>query len=171
MGHPDVGNCAELGRERGYNVRDHFAGDHRSPAGSNGGDHLRLSVFAYFHDNPVSGADESLRGFTESVCTAKLVVRIRKAFALVELRSIHSCPGGENDPIWNLSGEDNMTTIATVYRWIKQLQADQRGQDLIEYALVAALVVVATVSGLAPWVGPTLSEIFSKVTCVLGSGA
>jgi Flp pilus assembly pilin Flp len=60
-----------------------------------------------------------------------------------------------------------MTTIATVYQWAKQLRADQRGQDLIEYALVAALVVVAVVSGLAPWVGPALSEIFSKVGSVL----
>lgn len=38
---------------------------------------------------------------------------------------------------------------------------------MIEYALVSALVVVAVISGLAPWVGPTLSEIFSKVTSVL----
>lgn len=61
--------------------------------------------------------------------------------------------------------------IATLFQCAKQLAADQRGQDLIEYALVAALVVVATVSGLAPWVGPTLSQIFSKVTCVLNASS
>jgi Flp pilus assembly pilin Flp len=60
-----------------------------------------------------------------------------------------------------------MTTIATIYQWAMKLGADQRGQDLIEYALTAALVVVAVVSGLAPWVAPTLSQIFSKVGCVL----
>ena len=64
-----------------------------------------------------------------------------------------------------------MRTLAIVYQWAKQLRADQRGQDLIEYALVAALVVVAVVSGLAPWVGPTLSEIFSKVGSVLDSSS
>lgn len=66
-------------------------------------------------------------------------------------------------------GEDIMTTIFAIYRWGMRLAADQQGQDLIEYALVAALVVVAVVSGLAPWVGPTLSEIFSKVGSVLDS--
>lgn len=60
-----------------------------------------------------------------------------------------------------------MTTVAALYQWAKRLQADQRGQDLIEYALMAALVVVAVVSGLAPWVGPAISEIFSKVTSVM----
>lgn len=60
-----------------------------------------------------------------------------------------------------------MTTLGNLYQWAKQLQADRRGQDLIEYALLAALVVVAVVSGLAPWVGPTLSEIFSKVASLL----
>ncbi|MCU1339478.1 MAG: Flp/Fap pilin component [Bryobacterales bacterium] len=64
-----------------------------------------------------------------------------------------------------------MTTIATLFRWARQFRADQRGQDLIEYALVAALVVVAVVSGLAPWVGPTLSTIFSKVGSVLDSSS
>ena len=61
-----------------------------------------------------------------------------------------------------------MTTVAAIYQWAKQLRADKRGQDLIEYALMAALVVVAVVSGLAPWVGPAISEIFSKVTSVMG---
>jgi Flp pilus assembly pilin Flp len=60
-----------------------------------------------------------------------------------------------------------MKTIATAFRWATLLVRDKRGQDWIEYALVAALVVVAVVSGLAPWVGPTLSEIFSKVGSVL----
>ena len=59
--------------------------------------------------------------------------------------------------------------MATLYQWVEQFRADQRGQDLIEYALMAALVVVAVVSGLAPWVAPTLSEIFSKVGSVLSS--
>ena len=60
-----------------------------------------------------------------------------------------------------------MTTLATLSQWTKRFHADQSGQDLVEYALVAALVVVAVVSGLAPWVGPALSEIFSKVNSVL----
>jgi len=62
-----------------------------------------------------------------------------------------------------------MTTIATTYRWATQLVSDKRGQDMIEYALVAALVVVLVASGLAPWVGPTLSQIFSRVGSVLSS--
>jgi Flp pilus assembly pilin Flp len=69
--------------------------------------------------------------------------------------------------VWR--GEGMMTTIIAIYRWGMRLAGDQRGQDLIEYALVSALVVVAVVSGLAPWVGPTLSEIFSKVGSVLDS--
>ena len=60
-------------------------------------------------------------------------------------------------------------TIATAYQWARRFQADQRGQDMIEYALVAALVVVLVGSGLAPWVGPTLSQIFSRVGSVLSS--
>ncbi|HYV62752.1 MAG TPA: Flp family type IVb pilin [Bryobacteraceae bacterium] len=64
-----------------------------------------------------------------------------------------------------------MTALATINQWAKQFHADQRGQDLIEYALVAALVVVAVVSGLAPWVSPMLSQIFSKVGSVLDSSS
>lgn len=60
-----------------------------------------------------------------------------------------------------------MSTITTVIQWAKRLRSDQRGQDLIEYALMAALVVVAVTSGLAPWITPTLSQIFSRVTSAL----
>jgi len=59
--------------------------------------------------------------------------------------------------------------MSTLYRWTSRLLADQRGQDMIEYALVAALVLVLVASGLAPWVGPTLSQIFSRVTSVMSS--
>jgi Flp pilus assembly pilin Flp len=62
-----------------------------------------------------------------------------------------------------------MTTKATTYRWFTRLLADERGQDMIEYALVAALVLVLVASGLAPWVGPTLSQIFSRVGSVMSS--
>ncbi len=65
--------------------------------------------------------------------------------------------------------EDTMTTIATAYRWATELLADQRGQDMIEYALLAGLVVVLVGSGLAPWIGPTLSQIFSRVGSVMSS--
>ena len=60
-----------------------------------------------------------------------------------------------------------MMTMGTIHRWARRLWVDQRGQDMIEYALVAALVVVLVASGLAPWVGPTLSQIFSRVGSVL----
>ena len=49
-----------------------------------------------------------------------------------------------------------MTTVGTIHRWARRLWVDQRGQDMIEYALVSALVV-----------GPALSQIFSRVGSVL----
>jgi len=46
---------------------------------------------------------------------------------------------------------------------------DQRGQDLIEYALMAGFVAVAAGAAFPP-VADTISEIFSKVQSVM-SGA
>ena len=43
---------------------------------------------------------------------------------------------------------------------------DQRGQDLIEYALMAGFVAVAA-GAIMPGVATSLSEIFSKVGSVL----
>ena len=43
---------------------------------------------------------------------------------------------------------------------------DTQGQDLVEYALVAALVSVAAVATL-PAMGNTVSNVFSKITNTL----
>jgi pilus assembly protein Flp/PilA len=45
---------------------------------------------------------------------------------------------------------------------------DTQGQDLVEYALVAALVSVAAVATL-PAMGNTISNVFSKITNTLTS--
>jgi pilus assembly protein Flp/PilA len=45
---------------------------------------------------------------------------------------------------------------------------DQRGQDLIEYALMAGFVAVAA-GTIMPGVATSLSQIFSKVASVLSS--
>lgn len=45
---------------------------------------------------------------------------------------------------------------------------DQRGQDLIEYALMAGFVAVAA-GAIMPGVATSISQIFSKVASVLSS--
>ena len=45
---------------------------------------------------------------------------------------------------------------------------DQRGQDLIEYALMAGFVAVAA-GAIMPGVSVSISQIFSKVASVLSS--
>jgi pilus assembly protein Flp/PilA len=47
-----------------------------------------------------------------------------------------------------------------------QIWKDQRGQDLIEYALMAGFVAVAA-GATMPNVATSISEIFSKVASVL----
>ena len=46
--------------------------------------------------------------------------------------------------------------------------ADRRGQDLIEYALMAGFVAVAA-GAIMPGVATSISQIFSKVASVLSS--
>jgi Flp pilus assembly pilin Flp len=51
-----------------------------------------------------------------------------------------------------------------------RLADDSRGQDLIEYALMAGFVAVAA-GAVMPNIGSTLSTIFSQVTSVLTTAA
>jgi pilus assembly protein Flp/PilA len=45
-----------------------------------------------------------------------------------------------------------------------RLWKDQRGQDLIEYALLAAAIAIIVAGFLPPSVMPSVSTIFSKIT-------
>jgi len=49
-----------------------------------------------------------------------------------------------------------------------KMWTDQRGQDLIEYALMAGFVAVAA-GAIMPGVATSISQIFSKVASVLSS--
>jgi pilus assembly protein Flp/PilA len=49
-----------------------------------------------------------------------------------------------------------------------KIWTDQRGQDLIEYALMAGFVAVAA-GAVMPGVATSLSQIFSKVGSVLSN--
>jgi Flp pilus assembly pilin Flp len=44
------------------------------------------------------------------------------------------------------------------------LLKDQRGQDMIEYALLAAAIAIVVAGFLPPQVMPSVSTIFSKLT-------
>ena len=54
--------------------------------------------------------------------------------------------------------------------WLIQLWKDRRGQDLIEYALMAGFVAVAA-GAVMPQVASSISTIFSKVDSLMSSAA
>jgi Flp pilus assembly pilin Flp len=53
--------------------------------------------------------------------------------------------------------------------WLLGLWKDERGQDLIEYGLMAAAVLVAVAAILPTTLMPTVSTVFSKIGSVLGA--
>ena len=53
---------------------------------------------------------------------------------------------------------------------LQQLVKDTKGQDLIEYALMAGFVAVAA-GALMPSVSSSISTVFSKISSVMASAA
>jgi Flp pilus assembly pilin Flp len=51
-----------------------------------------------------------------------------------------------------------------MHRLMLRLWRDRRGQDLIEYALLAAAIAIVVAGFLPPAVMPSVSTIFSKLT-------
>ena len=62
-----------------------------------------------------------------------------------------------------------MTRIQKLVVWAK-IWRDERGQDLIEYALMAGFVAVAA-GAIMPNVASSISTIFSQVSSVLSSAS
>ncbi len=48
--------------------------------------------------------------------------------------------------------------------WLLHIWKDQRGQDFIEYSLLAAAIVIVVAGFLPQNVMPSVSTIFSKIT-------
>jgi pilus assembly protein Flp/PilA len=57
-----------------------------------------------------------------------------------------------------------LQVIRLVVQW--RIWSDQRGQDLIEYALLAALVTVSAVA-VMPGVASNINIVFSKVNSIM----
>ena len=54
--------------------------------------------------------------------------------------------------------------------WMLKIWMDNRGQDLIEYALMAGFVAVAS-GAIMPGVASSISVIFSRVASVMSSAS
>jgi Flp pilus assembly pilin Flp len=53
--------------------------------------------------------------------------------------------------------------MANLLRTVRRLWLDDRGQDMIEYALLAASIAVVVAGFLPPAIMPSVSTIFSKL--------
>jgi pilus assembly protein Flp/PilA len=69
------------------------------------------------------------------------------------------------DRIRRKGEENDMTRITNLVLKLKVLK-DTRGQDLIEYALMAGFVAVAA-GAIMPGVASSISTIFSKISSVM----
>lgn len=63
-----------------------------------------------------------------------------------------------------------MNFILQLKVWQDKIRKDQRGQDLIEYALMAGFVAVAA-GAIMPGVATSIGTIFSKVASVMSGAA
>ncbi len=57
-----------------------------------------------------------------------------------------------------------MSALRTIKTWLKEFRRDDSGQDFIEYALLAAAVVIVVAGFLPTQLMPSVSTIFSKIT-------
>lgn len=60
-------------------------------------------------------------------------------------------------------------TIRKMYSGACGFWADDRGQDLVEYALLAAMFAVAVGATFPPTIMPAVNTVFSKVTSILNA--
>jgi pilus assembly protein Flp/PilA len=63
-----------------------------------------------------------------------------------------------------------MNFLALVHRSLYRLAKDVRGQDLIEYALMAGFVAVAA-GAIMPSVASSISTIFSQISSVMSAAS
>jgi Flp pilus assembly pilin Flp len=62
-----------------------------------------------------------------------------------------------------MQGITTMAQLAKVFNSAYKLWTDVRGQDMIEYALLAAALAIVVAGFLPPTILPSITTIFSKV--------
>jgi pilus assembly protein Flp/PilA len=60
----------------------------------------------------------------------------------------------------------HIVKLATSLRVLTSIWKDRRGQDMIEYALLAGFITVASVA-IVPGIATNISTVFTKVNSVL----
>jgi Flp pilus assembly pilin Flp len=72
-------------------------------------------------------------------------------------------------PTWLQNGIEAEKTMGRMLLryWLLYFWKDQRGQDFIEYSLLAAAIVIVVAGFLPQNVMPAVSSIFSKITSSL----
>ncbi len=60
--------------------------------------------------------------------------------------------------------------MTKLYITLQRMLHDERGQDLVEYALLAGFIAVAA-GALLPGISTSISKIFSKMASVLANAA
>jgi pilus assembly protein Flp/PilA len=69
-----------------------------------------------------------------------------------------------------MQGEDKRMNKVVNMLWTLRIWRDTKGQDLIEYALMAGFVAVAA-GAIMPNVSASISTIFSKIGSVMAAAA
>ena len=85
---------------------------------------------------------------------------------LLEAASTTGRTGGIKNEEINRQMKNKIVT----FLWMGRIWMDNRGQDLIEYALMSGFVAVAAVASV-PGLSSYVSTIFSKVASVMGGAA
>jgi pilus assembly protein Flp/PilA len=61
--------------------------------------------------------------------------------------------------------------MKVLYIWLARCAHDKRGQDMIEYALLAGFIAVVVAAFFPTQIGPSINSIFTKVVAQLGQTA
>ena len=60
--------------------------------------------------------------------------------------------------------------MTKLYSFLRRLTRDERGQDMVEYALLAGFISVAA-GALLPGISDSISVIFSKMASIVSNAA
>ena len=60
--------------------------------------------------------------------------------------------------------------MTKLYSFLRRLTRDERGQDMVEYALLAGFIAVAA-GALLPGISDSISTIFSKMASIVANAA